>query len=121
MTGLGHRWRAKATGRGNNQGPETLVKETRAQYLLAASRTHKALYPRHPPSGIPLSFTCRTAMLVEIPCTAKLSVRNPSRLILGEWRHMEDSPPQQLAGSTRQIRSVRHATWSGVRGYQGRR
>lgn len=41
--------------------------------------------------------TCRTAMFVEIPCTAKLSVKNPSLLIFAECRHIDDSPAKQLA------------------------
>lgn len=41
--------------------------------------------------------TCRTAMLVEIPCTANLSVKKPSRLILAECRHIDDRPAKQLA------------------------
>lgn len=44
-----------------------------------------------------LHFTCRTAMLAEMPCTGKLSVKKPSLLILAECRHIDDSPAKQLA------------------------
>lgn len=46
--------------------------------------------------------TCRTAMFVEIPCTGKLSVKNPSLLILAECRHIDDSPAKQLAAQAQQ-------------------
>lgn len=45
--------------------------------------------------------TCRTAMLVEIPCTAKLSVKKPSLLIFAECLHIDDRPAKQLAAQNK--------------------
>ena len=77
--------------------PEKITGATPAAMLLRV-KVHTYQKPEYFLSGF---RTCRTAMLVEIPCTAKLSVKKPSLLILAECRHIDDSPAKQLAAPPR--------------------
>lgn len=82
--------------------PGALEKITGATPAAMLLRRVKVLHTSYQPHYFLSGFrTCRTAMLVEIPCTAKLSVKKPSLLILAECRHIDDSPAKQLAAPPR--------------------